>query len=58
MVRAQTILRKTFGMELVELQARLEADDPNQKAKDAMNIKKKGTDTSNLTPKPKQMLLY
>ncbi|KAK7696489.1 hypothetical protein QCA50_001146 [Cerrena zonata] len=41
-VRAQDILRKTFGMELVELQARSEVDDdPNQDTKKAMGVKKK-----------------
>ncbi|THH31688.1 hypothetical protein EUX98_g2522 [Antrodiella citrinella] len=40
--RAQEILRNTFGMELVELRARVEAEDSTtQKEKEAMNIKKK-----------------
>jgi len=40
--RAQDILRKTFGMELVELRARAETEDSSLlKEKEAMNIKKK-----------------
>lgn len=41
--RAQEILRKTFGMELVELRARGEAEDATlQREKEAMGVKKKG----------------
>ncbi|KAH8105337.1 MAGE-domain-containing protein [Cristinia sonorae] len=40
--RAQDILRKTFGMEMVELRPRAEAEDSTTaKEKEAMNIKKK-----------------
>lgn len=42
MTRAQIILQKTFGMELVELHNVSEIDDPNQKVIEAMNVKKKG----------------
>lgn len=42
-IRAQEILRGTFGMELVELRNRVEEEiDPDAKQKEAMNIKKKG----------------
>ncbi|CAL1701870.1 unnamed protein product [Somion occarium] len=48
--RAQDILRKTFGMELVELQSRSEGDDdPNQKEKNAMGLKKKATSSGTKT---------
>ncbi|TCD60987.1 hypothetical protein EIP91_009177 [Steccherinum ochraceum] len=48
--RAQEILRKTFGMEIVELLARTEAEDSNtQKEMEAMNVKKKSTATGTKT---------
>ncbi|KAI0791274.1 MAGE family-domain-containing protein [Abortiporus biennis] len=46
--RAQEILRNTFGMEMVELRQRVE-EDPNEKEKEAMNIKKKAPQTGTKT---------